>query len=636
MEKQIVLQSANEKGVFCYLVGTNDTFLTKTAAEYHPTIASYISQAKPITGKTQILLTALGAYEYWGSNSNGDAFKEEDLAYDGPEYGFRTFVTHAKLYKHHVNKDPTKSYGHVALAVYNSKYHRVELIVVVDNEKAPDIAERINNGDLLEFSMGTKVKYDVCSICGNKAPTRAQYCEHLKYYMGRIHPGTGKLAFAFNPKPVFFDISHVLIGADKIAKGLLKVASLKSAAEVKHATIEKQVPANEAPGSVYDVVKAIPEVKAREIPIENDTIDELAEQHKAPKVLSTMIGMGILPKPREFQRIILVSSGMKPVANELEERGMHFDPEMDCSCNNGVIDRFVDIRPENFSDMIVQKLLPFMEQRSYARPHLTKRIIIMSKTASAKEYDVDMIKLGNDKNDYPKDVRTPVPLPVLMALIAGAYASLTKDSPKKVTSMLGRALHNPLIAASIGASVPAMFNHLIEPRSKGTMNNNIEPEITSVLDRVDENKRKPFLKIGMSRASTGLALTFGAPGLAYMTSNYLNKSMRETPDYSESKVKKFVRKYPELVGAMSAVEGINVLRNKPGLANYALKAKDFMRGLKKTGSAGEFLADSLVIPLAMGGAHLPSRIAGSMLDQAVFAGSKKLLSKKNNNNTIVR
>lgn len=75
-------------------------------------------------------------------------------------------------------------------------------------------------------------EYDVCSICKNKAPTRKQYCKHVKkaskdseFGMGKILPD-GRKCFVFNPKGVFNDMSKVGTGADMIAQHLRKVANL--------------------------------------------------------------------------------------------------------------------------------------------------------------------------------------------------------------------------------------------------------------------------------------------------------------------------------------------------------------------------------------------------------------------------
>lgn len=270
MEKDLTFHSRNERGVFAHLVADkyhiNQRYLEKTAAEYNPVIASYISNAKPILGKTQILLTALGAGEYWGSNVNGDFFPEKFLAHADPKtFGHKTFETYAKYFKHHLNKPTDRSYGTVALSVYNPVYHRVELIVILDNASSPRSAERINDGDTLEFSMGCRVPFDECSICGNRAPTRKQYCEHARFYLNKIDPATGKHVHVVNWYPRFHDISEVLIGADRIAKSLLKVASVQSesgihligsaaraekrAQELKSAEMVKEIP-TEAPRQV--------------------------------------------------------------------------------------------------------------------------------------------------------------------------------------------------------------------------------------------------------------------------------------------------------------------------------------------------------------------------------------------------
>lgn len=227
MEKRLTFETSNDKGIFLYTVGEgrDSGYLEKTASKnFHPQIAEYVANAKPIPGIVQVLLTALGASEYWGANVNGDSFPQAALKYAGPEYGYKTFESMAHVYKHHINKDPAKSYGKVALSVWNEKMKRVELIVTIEQEKAPDLVERIDNGEYPEVSMGCKVPYDVCSICGNKAKTRAQYCDHLRYHMNKIPPGHQKIASAVNTIPKFFDISFVLIGADRIAKVMKKVA----------------------------------------------------------------------------------------------------------------------------------------------------------------------------------------------------------------------------------------------------------------------------------------------------------------------------------------------------------------------------------------------------------------------------
>jgi len=188
--------------------------------------SSYFNTIKPEPGFSYVLVLALGSWEYYGENRNGDSFPER--AYkdwikpsDVLTKHYKSFLT-ANNYMHHVNKDPNKRVGTVDNAFWNAEMHRVELLIKLDHSKAPRIAERINAQEFPAVSMGTKVPYDVCSICGNKAPTRKQYCVHLRTQMKGIIDG--KKVSALNPRPRFFDISWVFKPADRTAFTMKKVA----------------------------------------------------------------------------------------------------------------------------------------------------------------------------------------------------------------------------------------------------------------------------------------------------------------------------------------------------------------------------------------------------------------------------
>ena len=108
--------------------------------------------------------------------------------------------------------------------------HRVELVVYLDRSLAKkfdaySVIERIENGGFPDVSMGCKVPFDVCSICGNKSKTRDDYCDHCKYMMNKILPD-GRKVYVLNLTPRFFDISFVFIGADKTAKVMAKLAQV--------------------------------------------------------------------------------------------------------------------------------------------------------------------------------------------------------------------------------------------------------------------------------------------------------------------------------------------------------------------------------------------------------------------------
>jgi hypothetical protein len=654
MDKLLIFPGKTEQGIFTFLINEETTFLTKTAAQYHPEIAAYINAAKQIPGKTQILLTALGAGEYWGCNVNGDYFPELSLAHGGDDYGFKTFQKYAKIYKHHVNKDPNASYGDVALAVYNPIYHRVELIVMLDNTKAADIVDAINRGEYPDWSMGCRVPWDECNICGHKAPKREQYCEHLKYYMGRIVPELGKQAYAINRYPKFFDISRVLIGADRIAKTLAKVASQGRAfigsallaekmAENKKAEMEKDVPASGPPASqdaVDALLGAIPEVKAREPVLPRATLDELGSLPLS-SVLNTLSLMGIMPKPQEFQRIVLVSVGKRDIADQLDKHAMCFDPSW-VEDPLEAHDRLIKLggAPD---ERVVRLLRPYMEKRSYAMPFLAPRIMNHDKYAAESESLPALMK--------PPTERKPVGIIPLLMLAAGMYAAFSKRSPENAVGNIDKMLAaHPFLSAALASSVPLVFNSMAGEHIKGQYDSapkSIPDDTNDVFARIEEQKAKPYLKVaGVGKMIAGnpasKRLFMGIPAV-YMASGVLQKHRDANPYEQESRIKSFIRRNPDLIGAALAADAMLALQGKGSVqatraisgaaGHFWSKAKNAVSSVK-TASAQDFVTNALVWPLAFGKANLPSRIVGGLIDQAVLEGSKKILSNKSQNSKI--
>lgn len=199
--------------------GSVDT-LIKCAADER--VTSYVlDNLKPQPGKMYLHINAMGAGEFYGPNRNGDYFPEEVLK----KY-HKTFETSpAHVFRHHINKDPSRAIGRVIFSIYNDRMHRVELIAEVDRELGSDIEQRIAAGEFPATSMACKTPYDVCSICNNKAHTLQEYCVHLKQHLGRVMPD-GSRVMALNVAPLrFFDISIVIKPADITSSVLSKVAS---------------------------------------------------------------------------------------------------------------------------------------------------------------------------------------------------------------------------------------------------------------------------------------------------------------------------------------------------------------------------------------------------------------------------
>jgi hypothetical protein len=150
--------------------------LTKTAGSLMPEIQAWLRKYRPGPDDLCVLVNAMGASEYWGQNINGDIFYEDALVHDCrnhstvqhpiddftgktiPPYGYWTFHT-AYPFVHHKNKDPTRAFGRVALAVWNARMHRVELVVILNKRLALQhgaaaVVDRILSGEFPDVSMG--------------------------------------------------------------------------------------------------------------------------------------------------------------------------------------------------------------------------------------------------------------------------------------------------------------------------------------------------------------------------------------------------------------------------------------------------------------------------------------------------
>lgn len=213
-------------------LGSADKGLEKKAA--HEDIQAYLDKLQPKSGFTYLHINAMTAGEYHGSNRNADFFPEENL-----KRYYKTFETSpAYVYRSHINKDPKKSYGKVIFAIYNERMHRVELICECPDELVEDINSRIQGGDFPTTSMACRTPGDTCSICGNLARSRAEYCSHLKSELNRLYPD-GRKVFAINDQPLsFFDISIVIRPADVNSSILQKVAYDATVGSAELAEIE--------------------------------------------------------------------------------------------------------------------------------------------------------------------------------------------------------------------------------------------------------------------------------------------------------------------------------------------------------------------------------------------------------------
>lgn len=275
-----------------------------SSLDHVPGIQKYIDKARPEDGWYTLLIHAMGTDEVWGANKKADSFQERELNPKGTQdYGYKTFEKRAMGYVHHKN-DPAHWTGRVLMAEFSEPMGRVELIAKfnikrLQEEGAPYFAEMLDRGELPAVSMGTRVPYDVCCVCGNRATTPMDYCDDMRTRKLSILPD-GRRVRVFNIRPVMHDISLVGSPADIAARVLLKVAE-DAGFDFKLSAIEKRSPAEPIGG----IRRLSRNEYAATISTRHDpdlTLDTLIAASRLNKHAgySAFTAAGILLRPHEF------------------------------------------------------------------------------------------------------------------------------------------------------------------------------------------------------------------------------------------------------------------------------------------------------------------------------------------------
>lgn len=284
--------------------------LVKSAADSR--VSEFVKKLNPDPSRIYLHILAMGAGEYYGANRNSDYFPENNLI-----DWHKTFETSpAHVFRNHINKNPAIAIGQVILSVYNDRMHRVELIVWIDRDKGADIVERLERGDFPATSMACKTPHDVCSICGNKASTRQEYCEHLSDQLGRMYPD-GRKVMALNVAALkFFDISIVVRPADVTSSVLQKVASANQV--IGSADLADIEGLTEKTASMKKLSELLKEIDDGVVVDHSDSLSSILSKVKDPRyesiphlashdlsdVFSTMAHLGITPSIRFLAELI--------------------------------------------------------------------------------------------------------------------------------------------------------------------------------------------------------------------------------------------------------------------------------------------------------------------------------------------
>ena len=456
--------------------------LIKQASEMRPDVEQYIDKIQSSSNDIWILVHAIGAGEIYGANRNGDLTLEDALdtkpiQWTGdPEldkalsqshpHGWPTYYN-AHVYANHVNKDPARKVGDVAFVTWDPHMQRVELILRLYRDQAKKFGggwalNRMDKGDPIDVSMGMRVPFDLSEtetdwpkyhqalktfdpaihrspgqavLLYNKrdpikglAITRKDYTDTVKFGMNKILPDGQKVCVR-NTFPRFFDISLVVVGAEKPAKMLWKMASQceisgkkcagmckkgacgkkyvpssalvyerseklmktannKSGSFKKESDIEKQTPSNLNP-------KAVAAMTNSEERLPNDILEAMARR-SPEEALSTPSMMGIKLKPEEFQRLLLLFMGKRGLADQLDGDNVIFGP------SDGML-KTPDISHDNFSPALAKILQSFLPMRSAYEPFVKIRvtkIIRARKPMPTESSDGILQKISAAYNDY--------------------------------------------------------------------------------------------------------------------------------------------------------------------------------------------------------------------------------------------
>lgn len=300
-------------------------FVKRAGAEF----AEKVSHIKFAKDEIPVHLIAIGATEDYGPNRNGDGFTRECCS----KY-HTTFEKFARFYRDHANKNPAKSYGLVKASFYNEPMRRIELICALNGSQevaeknggllADTELEKLAAGKDIPVSMACKIPFDKCSSCGNKARTRAEYCDSiengghckaggLKHNLGRVLED-GHVLHADNPDPSFFDISHVFRPADRIAYVSGELCKAASAGVISGAELAERLSvgfpfylnAQSASKNVADQYDALCKLAAaeREINIDSSDWTQVALAH------SSTVNIPIDVNEREFAKMSEVFRGL--------------------------------------------------------------------------------------------------------------------------------------------------------------------------------------------------------------------------------------------------------------------------------------------------------------------------------------
>lgn len=119
-------------------------------------------------------------------NDNWDEFPAEEI-----KQAYKSFVG-KPVFVNHVNDNHRRARGVIIDAALHEDRNAdgtpdtwCEVLMEVDAVRFPKLAKAILKKAVERTSMGCDVAYSICSACGNKATTPAEYCQHIPGLKGK-------------------------------------------------------------------------------------------------------------------------------------------------------------------------------------------------------------------------------------------------------------------------------------------------------------------------------------------------------------------------------------------------------------------------------------------------------------------
>ncbi|MCK5027933.1 MAG: hypothetical protein KAS07_05935, partial [Candidatus Pacebacteria bacterium] len=173
----------------------------------------------------------------------------------------------------------------------------------------------------------------------------------------------------------------------------------------------------------------------KKIPLER--LDKIAEKYSLKDILSTFFSLKIMPRPEEFERIILIKMNRKSASDQaLKQKRILMDLGEDPLIP-------IDITYDGFNKEMAADIKDLIPELSLTKPLVIKRILIKrAEAANSKDERSFLQRLfvsGGPKAPRPSEY-SPVKNPLIPLTIAAGIGSLYRGFASRLTALVPKSL----------------------------------------------------------------------------------------------------------------------------------------------------------------------------------------------------